>query len=323
MTALAAFSAAARGKVHIEQHSILPDSNSPGVTITALYPFQSYFDSALLQNAILVQSANEPIVNNPTTPAQIIQIGGYGLALHPSSQTPLAVQPLVGASGTAAPQAIILRPGQIWRPHGRLDGKQGNFSSFRMGLPFGWLGGGVATLYVLSASDAAVSWQGSSPEILFHRQRMQIIAPVALPANAPKNWPLRFPWTQAQRGATPIPQKGQAILGIGEPTKVLMSLRNATQATADTMRILIQSSNDFDVDSAGAQVSTPVRFVDYVWGSYGANGGAGNLGTNYPLDFAPEMLVRLAADDGGVTLVDMSAGTLTNAFVDICRYGKL
>lgn len=319
MTALARFSAAAQGKQNVEQHTILPDTNSPGVSVTQLFQFQSYFDDTLLEKALLIQSSNEPIVGSTMTE---VKIGGYALALHPSSQTPVAVLPLVGGSG-AAPSPIILRPGQVYRPHGRPGMGSGNFSTFKMGLPFGWLGGGMATVYVLPSSDAKVDWVGEAPEIIYHRQRMQIVAPAALPANARFNWPLRFPWTQALRGATAISQAGKPIVGIARPTRVLMSLRLASLGAAATMRIIYQGTNDMDLTSAGAVIATPARFTEYVWGQYAANGGAGNLSLNYPVVEMNGEIVRLAADDGGVQLVDMSASALTNAFCDVVRYGIL
>lgn len=327
MTALARFSAAAQGKTNIEQHTILPDTDSPGVSVTALYKYQSYFDSTLLEKAILIQSANEPIVG---TTMEEIKIGGYALALHPSSQTPVAVLPLVGGSAAAA-APIILRPGQVYRPHGRAhNGAPGNFSTFKMGLPFGWLGGGTATVYVLPASDANVDWQGEAPEIIYHRQRMVILAPSGLAAQvaAPYNWPLRFPWGRAVRGAGSISQAGKAIVAVARPTRVLMSLRVNSLLAPATMRLAFQATNDLDLDSVGAPILTSPRFTEYTWGQFSANGGTGDLGTNYPVAEMDGELVRLAADDGGMQLIDMSgvvpaAGDLAGLFVDVVRYGIL
>ncbi len=322
MTALARFSAAAQGKVKVEQHSILPDTHSPGVAVTALFPYQSYYSDALLEKALLQQSANQPIIDTPVTPAQIIQIGGYGLALHPSSQTPVAVQPIVGGQPSSA-QAIVLRPGQIYRPHGRPWGRSGNFSGFFWGVPFGWLGGGLATLYVFPSPDADAAWPGDA-EVIFQRQRMQITVPaeVAAKGTAPYNWPLRFPWPHAKRNLT-IDQSGSPTIAIAHPTKTLMSLRLGALANPATMRFDIQASNDFDLDSAMAPIATPVRFLEYVWGSYAASGAGGSFATEYPIVEAPSELTRLAADDGGIRLIDMSGGSLDGAYVDFVRYGKI
>lgn len=327
MTALANFRHMAKGgESHEETHARLPDTNKPGVSATTLFPFQSYFDDALLEQALLQQSKNEPIVNSvkpalgAATPMVKTNVGGYAIGLHPSSQTPVAVLPLVGGQASS-PQPVILKPGQIYRPHGRPGNKPGHFSAVNWGIPFGWLGGGVATLYIFSSPDADVAWAGN-PEIIFHRQRMQIVAPAALPADAPKNWPLRFPWTQAVRGADNVDQKGQAIVGV-EPTRVLMTLRLGNLAAAARMRILTQESNDFGLNSSGGIIAAETIFQDYQWGSYTVNGGAGNLGTNFPVVEPSGPWYRLAADDGGVQLVDMSGGALTNAFVDVVRYGRL
>lgn len=318
MTRLADFAALAKGKSLATQHSILPDTDSPGVAVSALFTHQSYFDDTLLEKALLTQSQNEPIVGSTRRREEI---GGYSFGLHPSSQAPVAIQPRVGGQA-ASPQAIILKPGQVYRPHGRTDGRVGNFSGFDWGLPFGWLGGGLCTLYVFPSSDADVVWPGDA-EVLFHRQRMQIVAPAGLPANALKNWPLRFPWTQALRGASSLTQAGAAIISISRPTRALLSLRLASLALPATMRMLAHESNDLDLDSTGAVVAGAARFDSYVWGSYAANGGAGNLATNYPVIEYAGPLVRLGADDGGVTLVDMDASTLTNAYVDVARYGHI
>ena len=321
MTQLSKFSELARGKTVAAQQTILPDTDSPGVAVTALFKPQSYFDDVLLERAILIQSKNEPIVGSTRRREEI---GGYSFGLHPSSQTPVAIQPRVGGQ-SSSPQAIILMPGQIYRPHGRTDGKaSGNFSAFDWGIPFGWLGGGVATLYVFPSSDADVAWPGNA-EIIFQRQRMQIVAPAALAAlaNARHNWPIRFPWTQAQRGPVPVSQQGAAIISIAEPTRVEMSLRLGVLAAPAEMRMIIQASNDFDLDANGDPILTGPRFDTYTWGSYAANGGGGNLGLNFPVVQYDGPLVRLGADDGGVTLVDLSGGALTGAFVDLVRYGRL
>jgi len=325
MTALANFSHLARGgKLGVPQeHTILPDTDSPGVSITQLFMYQSYFDSTLLQTALLTQAQNEPIVDST---AQRTSLGGYAIGLHPSSQTPVAIRPTVGGQ-SASPQTIILKPGQIYRPHGRIDGKPGNFSGFTWGLPFGWLGGGVATLYVFPSPDADVAWPGNA-EVLYHRQRM-LIGGFTLPANAPKNWPLRFPWTQAIRGASSISQQGAAIISITEPTQILMTLRKTSLASPANMRMLFQETNDFGLDSAGAVIAAETVFVDYTWGTYVAGGGGGgNLTLQYPVKQLTGEAVRLAADDGGVQLIDLDStalaeGLISGAYVDVCRYGKI
>lgn len=328
-SAFSTFRAGARGQPVTQEHSQLPDTTSPGTSVTQLFPFQSYFSTTLLQQALLQQSKNQPIVDAKTpavgaaSPMVVTNTAGYTFGLHPSSQTPVAVLPLVGGQPTS-PQPIILKPGQIYRPTGRPLMKNGNFSGLNWGIPFGWLGGGVATLYIFPSPDADVAWPGN-PEVIFHRQRMQIYQPgdLAALAAAPFNWPMRFPWPHAIRGADDVDQSGEPTIAV-EPTSVFMSLRTGSLAAAARMRILVQGSNDFDLDEDGDPVLTPVRFQDYIWGSYAVNGGGGDLGTNYPMVELPSPISQVAVDDGGVVLVDMSGtAALNGLFVDVVRYGRL
>ncbi len=333
VVSLANFAAAARGvggTSSAVEHTILPDTSSPGVALTELFPLQSYLDDTLLEKALLIQTPNEPIVRSTL---KIANVGGYTFGLHPSSQTPVAVRPIVGGQ-TASPQAVILRPGQIYRPHGRPDNKTGNFSGIEWGLPYGWLGGGVATLYVFPSADADVAWPGDA-EVMFHRFRARITTPAALAglAAALNNWPLRFPWTQAVRGAASISQKGASAITITNPTRVMMSLRLNALATAGDMRMILQGSDDLDTGTLAlpGEPGVGCRFDTYTWGTYAANGGAGNLATNYPVIEYTGPLVRLGSDGitaagaalGGMVFVDMSSGSLTEAYVDIARYGRI
>ena len=89
------------------------------------------------------------------------------------------------------------------------------------------------------------------------------------------------------------------------------------------MRILFQSDNDFDLDSAGAVIAAGVRFVDFTWPSYVVTGGTGNIGNGFPVFELTGPASRLAADTGGVQLVDMSGGTLASQYVDVVRYGRI
>lgn len=281
----------------------------PIIQITQVYPYQSYFDDTLLEKAILQQDQAQPIVASTLAEQQV---EGYMIGLHPSSQTPVAIEALSGPESPKT-QTYYLKPGQIIRPVG-----SSYFRGFRYGLPFGWLGGGLANLHVFQVPEASEAWDGR-PEIIFHRQRMQI---VAAPTAAPYNWPMRFPWPHALMGANSVPQQGSPVLAV-TPTRVIMSLRVNTLAAAATMRIAFQASNDFDLDSAGAPVLTGPRFVDYQWGTYAPVGGAGNLGVQYPMDEMSDMVNRLAADDGGVVLIDASGGELAEEYVDVVRYGVL
>lgn len=312
------FSGAARSEMSLNSTSLVPQTSAPAQQVSRHFEYQSYFDDTELERALLVQNSNEPIVQSTF---QEEQIPGYAIGLHPSSQTCVAIQFKVGGQHTSS-MPIILRPGQIVRPHGLPPGiKDGSFSGFAWGLPYGWLGGGLATLLVFSTPDADAAWPGNI-EIPFHRQRMQITSIAGAPANARKNWPLRFPWPQALRGVSNIPQQGEAAISIN-PTRVLMSLRLQEMTAVGNMRIIAQESNDFDLDSAGAVIATPVRFKDFVWPTYTDPAIAGNLGAAFPLEWMPNEIVRLAADDGGIALVDLDGGVLTDAFVDVVRYGTI
>lgn len=315
------FAAVARSEAAPKITSILPETSAPVQQISRLFAYQSYFDNTLLENAILLQNRNEPIVSSTVKEEQI---PGYAIGLHPSSQTPVALQFKIGGQPTSS-QAIILKPGQIVRPHGLPRGmSSGAFSGFRWGLPFGWLGGGVATLLVFQTPDADVAWPGN-PEVIFHRQRMKILDPAVVTADAPYNWPVRFPWTQAFQGANAISQQGQPAIAV-EPTRVLMRLRMDTLGAAAVMRVLIQASNDFDLDSAGDPVLTPVGFIDVTWGTIAGVGVTGNLNTQYPIVEIGEVIGRLGADDGGLRLIDATSGAglpLADQYVDVVRYGRL
>lgn len=318
LSSLHDFRAAAQGIGSAKQHPILPDTSSPGVALTALFAYQSYFDSTLLEKAILLQAQNEPIVDSTLKRSNV---GGYSFGLHPASQTPVAVQPIIGGQG-GSPQAVILVPGQIYRPHGRPGNEAGHFSGLNWGLPFGWLGGGMATLYVFPSADADVHWNGR-PEIIIQRQRMAIIQPAAMPGAAPKNWPFRFPWTQAVRGADSVSQKGAGLISLGEPTRTLISLRSDSLTNPASARFVFHEDNDFDLDAAGAVIPDQARFIDYTFGSYAVSGAA-NLTSQYPVDdLSTGPINRLAADDGGMMIMDASGGSLAGLFVDVVRYGRL
>jgi hypothetical protein len=325
MTALANFRHQARGGQPQREEQVVPDGSQPGVSVSARFPFQSYFDSVFLERALLQQSRNEPIVNSLTptvgakTPAITTGISGYTFGLHPSSQTPVAVQPLVGGQPTSA-QPIILKPGQIYRPHGKPHMKNGNFSALRWGIPFGWLGGGLATLYIFPSADADVAWPGNK-EVIFHRQRAQILSCAGAPAAAPSNWPTIFPWLAAARGAAPIDQAGASIISL-EPTRTLMSLRLGTLAAPAEMRVQIQGSDDFDLNASFATDPAAFRFVPYTWGTY-----VPCAGVSYPVVEAPTEWTRLGCNNddsaNGFVLTTVAGTPIENAFVDIVRYGRL
>lgn len=299
--------------------AVLPETSSPVQQVSRIFDIQSYFDNVLLERALSSQNRNSPIVEGTVREEQI---PGYAIGLHPSSQTPVAVQFKIGGQPTSS-QAITLVPGQIVRPHGLPRGMDhAHFSGFYWGLPFGWLGGGLATLLVFQTSDADAAWNGRS-EVLFHRQRMQIVdAAAATDVAARYNWPLRFPWTQAIRGTDNIGQQGMAAISIGEPTRVVMSLQLGTLAAPATMRMVYWGTNDFHTDANGDVVITSSIFDEVVWPSYSAATGTGRFAAQFPFIQPDDKFVRMAADDGGVLLTSTDAA-LIGQYVDVDRYGKI
>lgn len=314
---LADYNMVAKSQAVQPVESVVPSSDAPVQQITKQFTYQSYFDYTLLERAILSQPTNSQIIQSTMEESQI---PGYAIGLHPSSETPVAIEFRVGGQSSSS-QAIILKPGQVVRPHGLPRGTESRqFSGFRWGLPFGWLGGGVATLLVFPSPDADVSWNGNK-EVIFHRQRMVIYNSGALPTNAPHNWPLNFPWTQALQGSVPVSMQGQPLITV-EPTKTIMRLVSPGIATPETMRIIFQGTNDFDTDSAGNVVLSPVGFVDQVWGTF-TPVGTGNLAAQFPYIVLGDTLAALGADDGGVALVDVGTGNIAGLYVDVVRYGRL
>ena len=275
----------------------------PVIQISNSYAFQSYFDSTLLEKAILFQPQGQQIV--PST-EKVVSVAGYAVGLHPSSQSPVAVRFVKGAqSGDSG--VIILKPGQIVRPNGEQGDRDGRFSGFTYGLPFGWLGGGNVSLVVFRTPDAKVDWIDRS-ELIFHRQRVQILAPAALVSRV--NWPIAFPWANALQGANSLPQGGTPNISV-TPTRIAMALLLGTLGAAATMRMSFVNSEFETTDVA----------YDVVWGTWASFGG-----TQYQLQFLPVEAFRLGGSACAMTAID-ATGTLSGGaepvYVDIVRYGVL
>jgi hypothetical protein len=325
-----AFASAALGQIAAQgKTNVLPDTESPVVTLSRLYPYQSYFDSALLEKAIVQQNPQDPIA---TLTKEDLQLPGYGIGLHPSSETPVAVQLRTGGkSATSSP--LVLKPGMVYFPSGTERGY--GFSGFTFGLPFGWLGGGMATLVIYQMPSSKSAYDTRS-EVIFHRQRLKIYQPadlVAPPAGAgqiaqaPYNWPMRFPWVEAVRSAANISQRGQATFSVVAPTKVMLALRGVSSLGANTnVRLVFQATDDFTRDPNNLVTLTNPIFQDVTFNAYTSLGAAGNLATQNPVVLLDHNTPasRLAANNGGVVAVDASgAGTLTGCFLDVVRYGQL
>lgn len=307
---------------------VLPESKAAIQTLRKLYPFQSFPASGDFQNALLQQLQNEPIVQSTideyTGP-------GYAVGLSPMSQTPVAIS-FSGAGSQAGSTVYILKPGMTVRPVG--DVKNGvAFTSFKYGLPFGWLGGGLALLFVHKTPDADTGKWNADNEILFHRIRIPIVDPLTAsdPTTWASNWPTRFPWKQAVRatGAGLSPQNGQSLLALARPGRVLMRLRAPLGLGAPaTMRIAFQRSTDFDAEYALVG-NLPVAFEDFEWPNFAPVLGAGF--DEFPVHDAGLAIRRLSGDEEaaidlgtgatGVQFIDLSGGALAGLEVDVLRYG--
>lgn len=293
-------------------------SDSPVIQLTAQFKYQSYFDNTLLSRAILKQAQGQQIVESTALTASV---SGYAVGLHPSSQAPVAILFNKGAQAGDS-GVIVLKPGMIVRPNGEQRDRDGRFSGFKWGLPHGWLGGGNVTLIVYRTNDAKVKWVDHA-EVIFHRQRAQIVAPAAVPAQASlrPNWPIAFPWGGAKQGSNALPQGGTPILSV-KPTRIAMSLR-ADLAAAATMRMYFIGTTEFSQNSAGNEdlAAAPVAY-DVVWGSW-TSAASAQYATQYQFQFLPVEAFRLSSILGSVVFVDLSGGSLAGKYVDIIRYGEL
>jgi len=290
---------------------------TPSIQITDVFPYQSYFDNTLLEKAILNQPQGEQIVKSTLKP---IALAGYAVGLHPSSQAPVAIRFIKGEqSGDSG--VIYLKPGMIVRPNGDEKQRDGRFSGFEYGLPFGWLGGGNVTLIVFRTADAEVDWIDRS-ELIFHRQRALILAPAAVPAAGAirENWPIAFPWASAVRGTNALPQAGSPILSV-KPTRIAMAL-SADLAAAETMRMYFVGSTEFAQGSDGIESLTAVPVAyDVAWGVW-ASVASANFATQRQFQFLPVEAFRLSSIIGAMIPVDVTGG-LVEKYVDIIRYGEL
>lgn len=292
---------------------------SPCVQKSKTFLLQSYFSSTLYEQAILAQRPNEPIV---ASTLESEDTAGHAVGLHPSSETPVTIQfksSSAASSGASAP--VILKPGQVLRP------TDGPFTGFTWGLPFGWLGGGAATLIVFTTPIAIVDWDNDSREVLFHRLRLPILAPAAVPAVASGriDWPIRFPWSNAYSTSTNLPQFGKPSIALN-PSRVHLIVRQSSAtgiAVAPTLRFILAKFDDYTLTSTGT-LSTDLAFFDAVVPTYSNPAGLVNQTALYPvIEYTSGPLLR-GGDSAVVTLVDMDDGTdIAGVEVDILRYGRL
>lgn len=303
----------------IKGKSLVGSVDSPASQVSNLFTPQSYFDNTLLQQAILAQPPNEAIV---ASTAKEENADGYSVGLHPSSETPIAIKFKTGGQQGQS-SVYTLKPGQTLTPQGiGFDGEAGKFSGFKWGLPFGWLGGGSATLVVMRTHDAKVNWLDRS-EIIFQRQRIKILAPADVPASTalPYNWPSRFPWSQAVFGSNNFSQRGRPSLAV-TPTRTTMMLRLANLAATATMRAYFIGTDSYAIDSTGAVSLTDAPpAIDVVWGTWASIASA-NYATQYQSQILTGESERYVANGGAVVFVS-SDSSLQGQYVDVVRYGKL
>lgn len=287
------------------------------VQFSEQFPLQSYFDAAAElttppATAALTQPANSAIVQS-TLKVKANQ-SGYAIALAPWSQAPVALRVNFGEGGNSA--AVLLKPGQTFRPNGNV-----RFQGFEYGLPYGWLGGGTVTLFLFKTPGAEVWWSGKQSEILFHRLRTTILtAPAAAPSY--KNWPNKFPWAQMYRyvsGGPQESQQGQPTLAVSEVTRTQLVLNSTADYTGDNLATMFfWGTDDFSI---GADGVTAVNTHNFAYPLYWPTGTA--LQGGRPILDLPPAVASQASNQWGISLVAPIGSALIGQTVDICRYGIL
>lgn len=294
----------------------------PPVSFSEVFSYQSYHDSTAQGNALLQQDYGQDIVAS-TLKDQVIS--GYGVGLDPSSETPVSVifdfAPAIGSS-----PALILHPGQVLFPLGRTPAYP--FLRIKWGLPYGWLGGGLARLVIFRSPYAEVCWS-SFKDIIFHKMRLPIGTAVAANPNWGP-WPLRFPYVGAQRqvSATNYRQGGTPQIAV-RPTRTQVRLLLGTVAAAASMRCLFYYPDQL--------TSAAAAFEDITWGTTSPVYAAGTWGgvaipeapvqtfDSGPLvDLSTEGSFSASAGSQTYAFVVRSANAaLQGQYVDFVRWGRL
>lgn len=313
----------------VPKAAVLPDSRSAANQLTKTFDYQSYFDSTLLWKALLEQPLGQPIIQS-TLEQQ--QLSGYAIGNHPASQTPVAI--VFSGDGRQSGSAThIIPPGGIVRPTSGLSIAEDGFQSFSWGLPFGWLGGGTATIVVFQTPESWANWYPDN-ELIFHRFRAQILAPGSIPAAAsiaswPRNWPLRFPAINVQRGSSSINQGGSPQIAIARPGKILFRLRTTVSATT-RLKALAYHTTDFDDELAATPNPIPLDSIEFdVPGRTAYAYPAGY--TEYTIFEGPSELARLGCNGKTGSTATLTSGvefvsddpSLQGQYLDVVRYGYL
>lgn len=272
--------------------------------INKVFRIQSFFSSSATtaagqEAAIIAQGMNDLIAQKAVEP----RANGRFIGLHPSSRTPVALRALsVGRSSGTPP--IVLTPGQFIES----TGMQG----IEWGIPFGWMGGGFASLVVADGPEAFSGWPLVKSEVLIHRVRLPVVQDAAAAGLAyHAAWPTQFPFPSSSKPTIAV-----------EPTKVSMRLRLDNLAAQADMRLVFQANDVFDIGSDGLTPgTTDFTYFDVTF----PPAPAGILSLAFPL-----IEIQAPVVGGSITnvaLVDISGlgagGPLVGAFVDIARFGKI
>ena len=317
----------------------LSPSFAAPIQISHVFLYQSYFNSTLLETAVLPQGIGSAVLDSASTPAMDVNVSGFGVGLEPSSETPVAIAFKQNVGGNTS-SAIVLRPGEVIFPYGRTPADA--FSGFRWGLPTGWLGGGRAGLVVFRSPRTEIAWFGR-PELVFHRQEMYIwptntiVNSDNLVAKTVPNWPLRFPSPGTRRGTSiyldAVPQGGSPILTV-EPSKTAMRLNLATVlAQPSTVRFLFMGTKEFETASDGSVTAGDILgFQDVTFPTYAEAGISNNSPAQALLQYYTSgPLVSLGCDPAvgglsaiGVAAIDLGDGDVIGGkTIQIVRYGRL
>lgn len=299
----------------------------PVTSFNVTFPIQSYYDSTLLESAIIPGASSDGI---NTTTLQKQQIEGYAVSLAPWSSTPVAVKFRAGGKDTTS--TVIVAPGATLHPIG------GKFDSFDWGLPHGWLGGGNAQLFVHRSELGGVVWPSSTSEILFHRQRVKILnvsvasvaqpGPGSIPAivtgvkpavpGAGENWPDAFPWVRCVNNLG-IPQQAENTVQV-RPTKTVYKVRVLGLAGGEQVEVLFRRTDALDIDSGGVLPPAGPAEVEHVEQLVITTPAGTQVYPTIVIDNGASN--RLGGDYARADFVS-AAAALIGQYMDISRYGEL
>lgn len=294
--------------------------------ITKVFPFQSYFDAsfeALTPNpgsALLPQPPNSGIIQSTLQDKNQSEM--YAIGLAPWSEAPIAASMQTGSAGGLS-SPIILRPGEVIAPAGLARGTQfRSFKGLQWGLPFGWLGGGLVSVFLFRSPDSLPAWMYGKKEVCFHAFQSTILAAnVAPPAAQRTNWPTRFPWSKAYRGVgvTAVNQANGPNISV-VPTKTILRLNGVNLAAAEACRVVFWGTDTLD---HGADGVTPVATQSSYWEFTWPTNTAGGWPAHQQMVALPDEFSMLAANSWGITIEALAGGALVGATVNIARFGMI